>query len=195
MPLAQIGTVEPIGNQRLGSRYYFEKWTPHKYGGTWQQRFDWAQANISRDPQQMEALRRQLLGDLLRHAASEVPYYRQLFNQLGAKPDELLEPQCFTRLPLLTRTHLRQQLEQLVAEDAGRYRLEHSSTSGSTGTPTQYYHGAEYARQSAVNIVRNQLWTGWRYGEPVVKIWGWVSAFGLTLQDRFAHPGGRHAAQ
>jgi phenylacetate-CoA ligase len=170
------------------SKRYFENWMPRKYGGTWQRRFDWAQANISRDPQQMDALRLRLLGDLLRHAASEVPYYQALFSQLGVKPDELLEPQCFARLPLLTRSHLRQQLGQLIAEDAGRYRLEHSSTSGSTGIPTHYYHGTEYARQSAVNIVRNQLWTGWRYGEPVVKIWGWVSAFNLTFQDRLRIP-------
>jgi phenylacetate-CoA ligase len=167
--------------RRIISRYYFEKRNPRKYGGTFQQRFDRAQANTSRDPQQMEDLRCQLLGDLLRHAADQVPYYRQVFSQLGVYPDELLEPQSFAQLPLLTRSHLRQQLEELVAEDSERASLTRSSTGGSTGTPTPYYHGLAYMRESAILIQRNQLWTGWQPGDAVAKIWG--SAYDIKLQE------------
>ena len=154
---------------------------PRKYGGTWQQRFDWAGANTQRDPQQMEDLRRHLLGDLLRHAAAQVPYYRQLFKQLGVRPEEMLEVQRFAQLPLLTRTHLRQQLNELVAEDADPRVLERNSTGGSTGIPTPYYHSREFARQSALVIQRNKLWTGWRPGDALVKIWG--SAHDVKLQE------------
>jgi phenylacetate-CoA ligase len=156
---------------------------PRKYGGAFGQRLEQAQANTQRNPQEMEALRKKLLGDLLRQAQKS-PYYRQVFQRLGAEPEELLEAQRFAELPLLTRTHLREQLNELVADDSDRNALVYSSTSGSTGVPTPYYHGVEFARQGAVMIVRDQLVTGWRYGEPVAKVWGWVSAFDSTRQQR-----------
>jgi phenylacetate-CoA ligase len=168
---------------RALSHLYYEKLLPRKYEGTWRQRFDWMQANARRDAQGLDALRAELLGDLLRHAG-KAPYYREMFRQLGAQPEELLEPQNFARFPLLTRTHLREQLEELVVEGVERSSLKYDTTSGSTGKPTPYYHGLEYARQGAVQVVRNQLWTGWRYGELVVKIWGWVSAFNFNPRER-----------
>jgi phenylacetate-CoA ligase len=79
---------------------------------------------------------------------------------------------------------LREQLEELVVEDADRRSLKYDTTSGSTGKPTPYYHGEEYARQSGVLVVSNQLWTGWRYGEAIAKIWGWVSAFHFNPTER-----------
>lgn len=72
--------------RRIFSKLYYEKLLPCKYDGTWQQRFDWFQANPARDPEEMESLRRQLLGDLLRHAAGQVPYYRDVLRQIGAQP-------------------------------------------------------------------------------------------------------------
>ncbi len=165
------------------SRHYYENYLPRKHGGAWQQRFEWMQANARLEAQGLEALRRQLLGDLLRHAV-KAPYYRDAMRQIGAQPEELLEPQYYARFPLLTRTHLREQLEELVVEGVERSSLKYDTTSGSTGKPTPYYHGTEYARLSGVQVVRNQLWTGWRYGEPVVKIWGWVSAFNFNPRDR-----------
>jgi hypothetical protein len=41
---------------------------PRKYGGAFGQRLEQAQANTRLDPQEMEALRKKLLGDLLRQA-------------------------------------------------------------------------------------------------------------------------------
>lgn len=165
------------------SQVYYEAWLLRKRldGATLQERLEWFRANERLTLPQVDQLRWRLLGSLLEHAAAHSPYYRELFQRLGACPQELLSPQAFAQIPLLDRATLNAERDRLAAENMDRRRLQLSSTGGSTGTPTKYYHDQVYAYQSAALQLRNQLWTGWRFGEAVVRVWG--SAYDLRLED------------
>jgi phenylacetate-CoA ligase len=156
----------------LLSRLYYHYWLPRKYGGTFARRLAWFQANESRNPAEIAAWRRERLQSLARHAAQHVPHYRQAFRQAGISPEEIVDEAAFSRLPLLRRSQLDDHLDDLVAENTPRAELTASTTGGSTGGPVKYYQDAEYHRQEAAIILRNRLWTGWRYGDAVMRFWG-----------------------
>jgi phenylacetate-CoA ligase len=79
------------------------------------------------------------LRDLLVHARDHVPYYRQAFGELDWRPEELDDPARISDLPQLSKADLQEHLEELVARDFPRERLEYSTTGGSTGVPVGFY--------------------------------------------------------
>ena len=152
------------------SQQYYTRWMMHKYGGVFQQYYQWFKDNQQKTPQQLEELRWKLLRSVLLQA-QRAPYYRELFRQNNIDPEKINDARSFARIPLLTKVLLRDQLEGLVAENADRRQLVFDSTGGSTGLPTPYYHDLEYRqRNDALNLL-NMERTGWIPGEPWVKIW------------------------
>src|SRR3972149_916332 len=71
----------------------------------------------------------------LAHAVATVPYYRRLFRELGARPEDFRGLDDLRRLPVLTKQGVRDCGRELIAEGAGK--LYRRVTSGSTGIPLQ----------------------------------------------------------
>src|SRR5437016_5304327 len=80
-----------------------------------------------------EQLRR--LQSLLREASAHVPYYRRLFQKLGARPDDFRELSDLARLPVLERTVLREQYRDFINPRHDPRTVFEDHTSGSTGVP------------------------------------------------------------
>src|SRR5208283_194096 len=64
---------------------------------------------LSADELQAVQLRR--LRDLLQDASANVPYYRSLFQKLGATPDDFRELSDLSRLPVLEKQQIRENPE------------------------------------------------------------------------------------
>lgn len=76
------------------------------------------------------------LGPLLKHAAENVPYYRDLYRQRGLKPDDLRTINDLQNLPILAKSDYRQfELEALNASNVPSSLRVARATSGSTGEP------------------------------------------------------------
>src|SRR5687767_11872150 len=61
------------------------------------------------DPAEVVARRQwDAIGSLLEHAAERVPYYRRLLDANGLRPADLIGPDGFARLPLLSRQQVRE---------------------------------------------------------------------------------------
>ncbi len=84
-------------------------------------------------PERLRELQWDKIRRLLRHAAARVPYYRQLFGDLGLDVEDFSGPEDLTLLPPLVKETLRDRAADLVAE--GAVGLLGRKTSGSTGIP------------------------------------------------------------
>ncbi len=84
------------------------------------------------------------LSRLVRFAANEVPYYRDLFTERRLKPEEIRSPEDLAKLPLLDKDLVRQNHERLRAVRLPRGERLHGflSSSGTTGRPTKILHTA-----------------------------------------------------
>ncbi|MDZ4168688.1 MAG: hypothetical protein U1E26_03410 [Coriobacteriia bacterium] len=117
------------------------------------------------DSEQLNALQMERLQSLLAHCYEYVPYYRRLFDELGAHPDDIRSLDDYARLPVLEKETLRANLASFIATNQYGKRLSSVATSGSTGTPLVYHHDPRYFLHGWAALMRNMSWTGFRLGE------------------------------
>jgi phenylacetate-CoA ligase len=83
---------------------------------------------------------------LLRHAYDTVPYYRKRFISAGVHPGDIVRPEDYASVPVLTRDDLRRNFQEIISREAGRRDLLLSTTGGSTGEPVKTFHDKRVGR-------------------------------------------------
>jgi len=76
---------------------------------------------------------------IIRHAATKVPYYRNIFTELNIQPDSITQLKHLPRLPILEKEVVRSNPKSLVDETLKIKDLFLFHTSGTTGTPLDIY--------------------------------------------------------
>ena len=89
--------------------------------------------------ERLDADRVQRLRAFLTEIGQRVPYYRTLFGQLGFDPAGVQSLDDLRRLPPLTKSVIRVQVDQLKAEGHGE--LTRYNTGGSSGRAARVLHG------------------------------------------------------
>ncbi len=105
-----------------------------RYGGGYRRLYESYVARTFATPEDLEALRRQRLRQLVEQAAQAVPYYQRLFRKLGLRAADIQAPADLRHLPVLSRREVQQAGRDLWAERPRGHRVFLSHTSGSTGT-------------------------------------------------------------
>jgi len=79
------------------------------------------------------------LGDLVAHAAEQVPYYHDLFKQIGLRPGDTLTERIWGSIPVLSRADVRDLGDKLFARSYPQAfgGLRMSASGGSTGVPVR----------------------------------------------------------
>jgi len=78
---------------------------------------------------------------LIKDAYFRVPYYRELFDSMGLKPEDIKKIEDLKNVPFMTKKILQSEpLKKIVAKDMNHSRLIKITTSGSTGTPLKLYY-------------------------------------------------------
>jgi phenylacetate-CoA ligase len=116
---------------------------------------------------QGEQLRR-----LLTHALTRVPYYRELGRRLRLSPADFKSPEDLHQLPILTREAVRENFSKLIAEGVNPRRLWLGHTSGTTGTPLEFYWDKSVVVMTNVVLWRHRQCAGFRVGAPFLKLTG-----------------------
>lgn len=109
---------------------------------------------------------------VVRRAARETSYYRELFRALGFDAERDFGFEDFARLPALEREDLNASGAALVSGAAPKSELRKDSTGGSTGVPTELWLGpAERGwRESGLEFPMREI--GVPEGSPVGFLWG-----------------------
>lgn len=103
-------------------------------------------------PDELDALNWTRTNNLLQYAYHKVPYYKRRFDAIGLHPDDITNPEDYTKVPLLTREDLQKHFQELVSTEARPQDIRLSTTGGSTGEPVKVYHEKKVVRAA----------TGWR---------------------------------
>jgi phenylacetate-CoA ligase len=113
---------------------------------------------------QERLLDRQLeqLSELVRHAASTVPFYRKRLAHLNWDGKETLRLEQWRQIPLLTRTDIQSRGEQLTSLDVpeSHGQVTETYTSGSTGEPLRSLRTELWELYWAAFTVRDHIWHG-----------------------------------
>lgn len=143
----------------------------------------------SRD--QLAALQSRRLRALVKHAVESSPFYARRFATAGVDPATVQDINDLAALPLLTKTDIRENLDEILSARYTRERLVEAKTGGSTGVAMQIFCDAKGVQRRAGAALRADRWSGWRLGEPVASVWGnppvprtWRNKLRRALKDR-----------
>lgn len=131
-------------------------------------------------PDRLRSLQLERLRALLDHSMRHVPYYRELFAEIGFDPARMADLSELRHLPFLTKPLIRSNLERLKSEDA--QGLARFNTGGSSGEPLIFFIGRERVSHDVAAKWRATRWWGVDIGDPEIVVWG--SPVELGAQDR-----------
>lgn len=103
---------------------------------------------LSRPREYLLDMQNRRLRLMIAHAYNNVPYYRELFNQMGLSPKDINKPDDLQRLPILEKSMLRERPDGLLAQNMSKSKYILQNTSGTTGTPLNLYNTLDGLRYS-----------------------------------------------
>lgn len=150
------------------SRWVYGKVRPvsNRYGPLFRSYYHLLQESQWWDQRSLKEYQLRELGKLLRHACENVPYYREVFEERGLKPDDIKDLTDLKALPYLTKEIVKERFNDLIAVNIPASELNWSSTGGSTGTPLRFF--SERRRTEPIDwafVWRAWNWAGYSFGE------------------------------
>ena len=136
----------------------------------------------SRD--QINDFQNKRLTSLVKYAYESVPFYRNMFRQLGLEPSDIQSKESLNKIPVINKSIVKQNKEIFVSSNISKKDIINKSSSGSTGEPLFYKSTREaYSINIAANL-RGWYEMGYRLGDRFVKLSqnGRISKF-KRLQD------------
>jgi phenylacetate-CoA ligase len=120
----------------------------------------------------MHELQSEKLRRLIRHAYRNVPYYRAQMQERGLRPEDIRGQEDLHKLPFLTKDLVRKHLYfDIMSENHVKSQVLRIATSGSTGEPFVCFADRAQLEFRWAATLRAQEWTGYRFGDPTVRLW------------------------
>ena len=120
---------------------------------------------------------------LLRHAVTQVPFYRELAADAGFSADDLKGRADLVRFPIMDKASVREQGERLIA-DNWQGRVLKQATGGSSGETLTFWSDLERESSQLAAKLRAREWWDIRVGDREMAIWG--SPIELSAKARVA---------
>ncbi|HEY1055851.1 MAG TPA: hypothetical protein VGE24_11970, partial [Emticicia sp.] len=152
--------IMPIFIQNIGISMYGYKWKKRRFGGIFQQEYADYVAREKNSYTDWSNYQKIELQKLLKHAGSEVPYYKELFAPLKLNFDDF-NLGDLKKLPVLEKDTLRQLGQSTLLAKKLEPEGEFYSSSGSSGTPTKIlFSSTMHQKWSAAFEARIRNWAG-----------------------------------
>ncbi len=119
---------------------------------------------------QLHALQAHWLRRLVGHAYDHVPFYRDRFDALGIRPEDIHGPEDLGKLPVVRRADLQGRTDR--ASLAGPRATISKHTSGTTGEPLVFGFEPDSEHWRRAVKLRGYEWAGFRPGDKAVYFWG-----------------------
>jgi phenylacetate-CoA ligase len=146
--------------------------------------------NGSRSADSLAARQADDLRSLVRHAATRVPFYRDLYAAQGISADGINTLPDLQDLPIVTKQQLRAADSDAVSLDAPARRVT-ISTSGSSGEPFTFSIDHTYDQWRKAQYLRAYLCGGRRLRDKVLRLTAfpqqrmpWISRLGLIREQQ-----------
>lgn len=172
MNLDTIYQHAPVPLQHALATGYGLRELPRRHGGRFRRevadldaRQWWSEHDLARDQESR-------LRSMLTWSAARVPYYRDLFAELGLDPRDITSAADLTALPILDKETVREDPLRFLPDEP-RPRLIAQTTGGTTGTPVSYRATLDAVRINyATYEARCREWAGVRLGQRLASFHG-----------------------
>ena len=102
------------------------------------------------------------LRETCRVAYEKTRFYREIFDSIGFKPEDLKSPEDIEALPTIDKSTLRDHLDDMCAVSPDSRGIDSVSTGGSSGEPLRFYIGAGRSAVEYAYLVASWARIGYR---------------------------------
>lgn len=176
----------PIQNALVS--LYGLKLTRREYGREFEKRLREFQGHQWMSETEIRDYRDRMLAKLVKCAYENVPYYRSVMQERDLQPGDITTAEDLTKLPVLTREDVRENMEDLISRSCNPSDLILGHTSGTTGSPLEFYYDRNVCLYKNVIDWRQKGMGGVRFGDKVAYFLGRV----VVPLDRKKPPFWRH---
>jgi phenylacetate-CoA ligase len=168
----QIYDLAPYWLQHLLLNSYALRIHLERYGKPFRQAFEELQQTQWFPPDRIRQYQTQRLRKLISHAYETVPFYRELYDKHGVKPDDFHSIEDLSKFPAITREDVRISGESLISSKLRKRDLIHGHTSGTTGSPLSFFWDKTTCVYTNAVDWRQKDWAGVRYGDRIAMFLG-----------------------
>ncbi|KAA3632298.1 MAG: phenylacetate--CoA ligase family protein [Calditrichaeota bacterium] len=122
--------------------------------------------------EQVEQIQIDLLKKMLLHSYKHCPFYTKRFDAASFDPVKFQSFDDLQKLPVLTKSDIQNNLNELKASSYNQSELIENKTGGSTGSPLLFYHDRKRLFSRKASTYRHDRWTGWDIGYKSAYLWG-----------------------
>ncbi len=112
------------------------------------------------------------LSKLIEHAYDTTIYYNNLFKKLGITPKDIKSFEDYAKLPVLTKSIMQDNLEDLCSSATPKNMRILNSSGGTTGNPASFYQDNRVFSEMDAHWLLMLSMAGWTPDDMVVSIWG-----------------------
>ena len=131
--------------------------------------------------ERIRAYQESRLRNLIRYCWERVPFYRAHWQGTIADPEDIRTIEDLQCLPLLTKDHVRENLEAMTTTDRG-VKSTAARTGGSTGQPVIFRMTYADEQLAWAQMYLGWSWAGYRLGDPFLAVGG--ESVGVGLGDK-----------
>jgi phenylacetate-CoA ligase len=147
----------------------FHKWIISKSAKKY---YLWLKETEFKSRNELEKIQLARLQSLLLHTYTHVPYYRQIFDQNGIKPSQVISLADIAKFPMLSKDDVRKNIHfSMFASNHKKKEMHKINTSGSTGEPFVCYADKFQLEVRFATTLRALEMTGWRFGDKQIRLW------------------------
>ncbi len=107
---------------------------------------------------------------LLEYAYGNVAFYHEAFKKNGFHPTDFTKVEDLAKVPVMHRTVLSGQRDDLLPADVDEAKLVSWETTGTTASPKKIYRGKTDVGEGTAAQLRGYSWAGYRAGDKLALI-------------------------
>lgn len=110
--------------------------------------------------------------ELLQYSYHHVPYYHEMFKEIGLIEGSNINWKHFKDIPVLTKDIIRKEQTRLISDEAATRKCYTNTSGGSTGEPVSFIQDSEYFHKNFGNKILYGLLNHKYPGDREIKLWG-----------------------
>jgi phenylacetate-CoA ligase len=132
--------------------------------------------------QEIHSLQLEKLKNMVNHCYYHVEYYREKFDQVGLKPENIKTLDDIRKIPFLTKNQITENLYfGIISDNHIKKDMLKIVTSGSTGTPFTCFADRYQLEMRWAATLRSMEWTGYVFGDRCARLWH--QTIGMSLSQ------------
>jgi len=124
---------------------------------------------------------------LVNYAYKFVPYYKDMFDAINLKPNDIKKLEDIKKIPVLTKEIARKNQKKLVSVQKNLKLIKKGKTGGTTGVPLVLYSDTSNRSFTWGSYYRWYEWIGIKKSDKVLTLWGARTVLSTKLLSKILY--------